>query len=88
VHHLPVTRHLLVDDYLQIGQTGAIVNLKERKGFGVSPGSNPTCDLNVRLGAGRKGVFDKRDHKTGTVSLGIVCSLCFFMKIDSFDAPV
>jgi len=74
VHHLLVTRHLLVDDHLQIAQAGAIVNLKERKGFGVSPGSNPTCDLYVCLAARRKGMFDKRDHKTGMVSLGIVCS--------------
>jgi hypothetical protein len=44
VHHLLGTRHLLVDDHLQIEQAGAIVNLEERKGFGVSPGSNPTCD--------------------------------------------
>jgi hypothetical protein len=65
VHHLLVTRHLLVDDHLPISQAGAIVNLKERKGFRISPGSNPTCDLNVPLGAGRKGVFDKRNHKTG-----------------------
>ena len=74
MQHLLVSRHLLVDDHLQIAQAGAIVNLKERKGLGVSSGSNPTCDLNVRLGAGRKGVFDKRDHKTEMVLLDVLCS--------------
>ena len=70
MQHLLVTWHLLVDDYLQTAQAGTIVNLKERKSFGISPGSDPTCDLNVRLGAGRKGVFDERDHKTAMVLLG------------------
>ena len=74
MQHLLVTRHLLVDDHLQTAQAGTVVNFKERKGFGISPGSDPTCDLNVLLGAGRKGVFDGRDHKTATVLLGLVWS--------------
>ena len=72
VQHLLVTRHLLIDDHLQIAQAGTIVNLKERKGFGISPGPDPTCDLNVCLGVGRKGVFDGRDHKTAVMLLRIV----------------
>jgi hypothetical protein len=74
LQHLLVTRHLLVNDHLQILQAGTIVNFKERKSFGVSPGSDPTCDLNVRIGVGQKGVFDGRDHRTGMVLLVIVWS--------------